>query len=104
MFRDIRRVAAAAGLFAFALVTAAAGQDLNWFRGRFRGPDPRLPGANSFDGYFNFCRGMYYSNRREPGVLHGGLPARDPRPRGTDAAPQRSQNGVSEIGAGAGSG
>ena len=67
MFRDIRRVAAAAGLLAFALVTAAAAQDLNWFRGRFRGPDPRLPGANSFDGYFNFCRGMYYSNRREQG-------------------------------------
>jgi uncharacterized protein DUF4159 len=68
MFRDIRRVGAATGLLALALVTAAAAQDFNWFRGgRFRGPDPRVPTATSFDGYFNFCRGMYYSNRREPG-------------------------------------
>ena len=28
---------------------------------------PRFPTANSFDGYFNFCRGMYYSDRREAG-------------------------------------
>src|SRR5262245_56145543 len=68
MIRDVRRVGAATGLLALALVTAAAAQDFNWFRGgRFRGPDPRVPTATSFDGYFNFCRGMYYSNRREPG-------------------------------------
>src|SRR5688572_11312223 len=58
---------AAVALLTFAVVTAAAAQDFNWFRGGRRGPDPRLPNATSFDGYFNFCRGMYYSNRRERG-------------------------------------
>ena len=68
MIRDVRRLGAASGFLAVALVSAAAAQDFNWFRGgRFRGPDPRVPTATSFDGYFNFCRGMYYSNRREPG-------------------------------------
>ena len=55
-------------LAAAALVaSAAAAQDP--FRGwrRFREPEPRLPHATSFDGYFNFCRGMFYSNRQEPG-------------------------------------
>ena len=54
-------------MLALALATAAAAQDFTWFRGRFRGPEPRFPTADSFDGYFNFCRGMYYSDRREAG-------------------------------------
>ena len=58
---------AAVALLTVAVVTASAAQDFNWFRGGRRGPDPRLPNATSFDGYFNFCRGMYYSNRRERG-------------------------------------
>jgi len=62
-----RRILAAA-LLAVALATAVAAQDLGWFRGgRFRGPEPRFPMADSFDGSFNFCRGMYYSDRREAG-------------------------------------
>ena len=48
------------------IATAAAAQD--FFRGfRWRGPDPRFPSADSFDGYFNFCRGMFDSDRREAG-------------------------------------
>ena len=64
---DTRRRVAGAALLALALATAAAAQDFNWFRSRFRGPEPRFPTANSFDGYFNFCRGMFYSDRREAG-------------------------------------
>ena len=60
-----RRLVAAVAV-AFLVTGAAAAQD--FFRGfRWRGPDPRLPTADSFDGYFNFCRGMFYSNRRENG-------------------------------------
>jgi hypothetical protein len=59
-----RRLLAAAFL---ALATTVAAQDFGLFRGRFRGPDPRLPTPTSFDGYFNFCRGMFYSDRRERG-------------------------------------
>ena len=66
MLRHHRHILAAA-LFALALATAVAAQDLGWFRNRFRGPEPRFPTADSFDGYFNFCRGMYYSDRREAG-------------------------------------
>ena len=47
--------------------TLASAQDLFFGRGRLRGPEPRLATAGSFDGYFNFCRGMFTSNRREPG-------------------------------------
>jgi hypothetical protein len=57
-----------AALLALALATAVAAQDFGWFRGgRLRGPEPRFPTADSFDGSFNFCRGMYYSDRREAG-------------------------------------
>ena len=47
------------------LATGAAAQD--FFRGFGRRVAPRLPTADSFDGSFNFCRGMFYSDRREPG-------------------------------------
>ena len=61
-----RRLVAA---FAAALLvaTGVAGQDLFRGFGRFRGPEPRLPTPTSFDGYFNFCRGMFTQDRREPG-------------------------------------
>ena len=54
-------------VLAAALASGAAAQDL--FRGfrRFREPEARFPTATSFDGYFNFCRGMFYSNRVEYG-------------------------------------
>lgn len=47
--------------------TTVAAQDL--FRGfrRFREPTPRMPTADSFDGSFNFCRGMFQGDRIEPG-------------------------------------
>jgi hypothetical protein len=56
-------------LVVLVLATAAAAQDLDWFRrgyGRFRRVPPRLATADSFDGAFNFCRVMYTSVRRHP--------------------------------------
>ena len=68
MRRHAHRRILAAALVALALATAVAAQDFGWFRGgRLRGPEPRFPTADSFDGSFNFCRGMYYSDRREAG-------------------------------------
>ena len=65
--RSSRRRAIAAAVLALAVSTGAAAQQ-DWFWGRgFRGPEPRMPTAGSFDGYFNFCRGLFYSSRREPG-------------------------------------
>lgn len=48
------------------LATGVAAQQ-DFFRGFGRRVAPRFPAADSFDGAFNFCRGMYYSDRREPG-------------------------------------
>ena len=59
-----RRILAAL-VIAAALASSVAGQDM--FRRRYREPDARLATANSFDGFFNFCRGMFYSNRGEAG-------------------------------------
>ena len=48
------------------LATAAAAQDWSrWFQRR--GPAPRFPTADSFDGYFNFCRGLFHGDRIEAG-------------------------------------
>jgi hypothetical protein len=47
------------------VATGVAAQD--FFRGFGRRINPRFPTADSYDGAFNFCRGMYYSDRREPG-------------------------------------
>jgi Domain of unknown function (DUF4159) len=63
----LRQRIMAAALATLTLASVVAAQDPGWFRGRFRGPEPRFPAPDSFDGYFNFCRGMYYSDRREPG-------------------------------------
>lgn len=63
----MHRKTAAAAIVALLVATGVAAQDRFWGRGRFREPVPRLPAADSFDGYFNFCRGMFYSDRREPG-------------------------------------
>jgi hypothetical protein len=62
----IRRTVLAA-LAAALLATGVAAQDIFGGWGRFRDPTPRLPTADSFDGWFNFCRGMFYSSRREAG-------------------------------------
>lgn len=70
------RIIAIAGLVLALAVSAAAALDfarasperVEWaqfrggFGGRFR---PRLPAADSYDGSFNFCRGMYRSGRRD---------------------------------------
>jgi uncharacterized protein DUF4159 len=49
------------------LATTAGAQD--WFRGYGRGytrVPPRFPRADTYDGAFNFCRGMFTSGFREP--------------------------------------
>ena len=49
------------------VATTAAAQD--WFRGYGRGFNrvpPRLPKADSYDGSFSFCRGMFTQYRGEP--------------------------------------
>lgn len=52
-----------------ALLVAASVAAQDWYRGygRFRAPAPRFPAADSFDGWFNFCRGMFHSSRNEAG-------------------------------------
>jgi Domain of unknown function (DUF4159) len=56
-------------LIVFVLVAAAAAAQ-DFFRGYGRGYSrvpPRFPKADSYDGAFSFCRGMYTSARREAG-------------------------------------
>lgn len=62
----MRRVALAA-LCALVVATAAAAQDLWRGRFRFREPQARMATGASFDGAFNFCRGMFTGDRREEG-------------------------------------
>jgi hypothetical protein len=46
---------------------AVTGASAQQFWGRLRRAPPRFPTADSFDGHFNFCRGMFTSVRREDG-------------------------------------
>jgi hypothetical protein len=51
------------------VVAAAAAAQEPWFRGYGYGYNrvpPRFPKADSYDGAFSFCRGMFTSVRREP--------------------------------------
>jgi hypothetical protein len=53
-------------VIAVSVATGVAAQE--WFRGfQRRGPAPRFPVADTFDGWFNFCRGYFLSDRVEPG-------------------------------------
>jgi hypothetical protein len=61
-----RRIVAAAVAAALVATGVAAQDFFGGFR-RFREPTPRLASPSSFDGWFNFCRGMFYSDRGEPG-------------------------------------
>jgi hypothetical protein len=66
----MKRLAACAIAVALAAVVAHAqfpGQR-GGFRG-FRREPPRFPTADSFDGAYTFCRGMYDSDRREDGGM-----------------------------------
>ena len=64
--RSMKRLALACCLAALAAVLAGAqGFGQRW--GRMRYEPPRFPTADSFDGFYNFCRGMYDSDRREGG-------------------------------------
>jgi hypothetical protein len=52
----------------FLMATSAIAQE-QWFRGYGYGYNrvpPRLPKADSYDGSFSFCRGLFRSVRREP--------------------------------------
>jgi hypothetical protein len=54
-------------LLVLLVATAASAQD--WYRGYGRGYNrvpPRLPQADSYDGSFSFCRGMFTQYRGEP--------------------------------------
>jgi hypothetical protein len=62
----VRRLLAAVLVVLLLAASALAAQRLSRGYGR-RGPAPRLPAADSFDGRFNFCRGMFYGDRIEPG-------------------------------------
>jgi hypothetical protein len=56
-------------LVVFLVIAAVAGAQ-DFFRGYGRGYNrvpPRFPTPDSYDGAFNFCRGMYSVVRREPG-------------------------------------
>jgi hypothetical protein len=52
-------------VLALSLAAAGAAAQQRWGR-LYRAP-PRFPAADSFDGSFNFCRGMYTSVRAEAG-------------------------------------
>src|SRR5215208_1000995 len=64
----MKRLVLACALAALAAAVAGAqGFGQRW--GRMRYEPPRFPTAESFDGSFNFCRGMYNSNRPEAGGM-----------------------------------
>ena len=54
-------------LLVLLIATTASAQE--WFRGYGRGFNrvpPRLPKADSYDGSFSFCRGLFSQYRGEP--------------------------------------
>ena len=62
----MKRLALACCLAVLAAVLAGAqGFGQRW--GRMRYEPPRFPTADSFDGLYNFCRGMFDGDRRERG-------------------------------------
>lgn len=63
--RGLRGLRLIAASLAFCLAAAGAAAQQGWRR-LYRAP-PRFPTAQSFDGYFNFCRGMFTGSRIEPG-------------------------------------
>jgi hypothetical protein len=62
----MKRLVLALCLAALAVVLAGA-QEWGQRWGRFRSAPPRFPTAESFDGFYNFCRGIYTSYGREDG-------------------------------------
>jgi hypothetical protein len=68
----MKRVVLATVLAVLAAAVAGAqgfGQGFGQGWGRLRYAPPRFPTKDSFDGSFNFCRGMYESDRREAGGM-----------------------------------
>jgi hypothetical protein len=64
----MKRLSLGCCLAAFAAVLAGA-QGFGQGFGRMRREPARFPGPESFDGSFNFCRGMYTSDRPENGGM-----------------------------------
>lgn len=65
----MKRLVACAILVVLAVVVADA-QFGQWFGGRgLRREPPRFPTAESYDGAYSFCRGMYDSDRPEAGGM-----------------------------------
>jgi hypothetical protein len=60
-----RRTVVALAVFAVLGLGVAAGYAQRIFAGFYGTTPPRFPTANSFQGTFTFCRGMFASNRRE---------------------------------------
>jgi hypothetical protein len=68
----VKRLLLAASVATLVAAAAAAqgfGQGWGQGWGRMRYAPPRFPEKDSFDGSFNFCRGMYDSDRREAGGM-----------------------------------
>ena len=60
-----RRTVVAVAVLAVLALGAGAGYAQRIFAGFYGTSPPRFPNANSFQGAFTFCRGMFASNRRE---------------------------------------
>ena len=67
---DMKRLPALAVCLVVSAVAIAGA--LGW--DGFRSFAPRFPTADSFDGTYQFCRGMYESDRREAGGSEAGRP------------------------------
>ena len=63
-----RRLATALVAAVLAVTASVAYAQRIWVGGgRFYRTAPKWATPANFDGSFNFCRGMFYSDRREPG-------------------------------------